>query len=101
VRIAVANHVPQKETWRITLTWPVINRGSRVAFLIEGAAKAHVMQDVFLGAYDPEEKPAQLIRPAIGRLDLMLDAAAASMLPGPVGESATAAGSSYVATLEI
>ena len=28
-RIVVANHVPQKDTWRITLTWPVINAGGR------------------------------------------------------------------------
>ena len=87
-RIAVANHVPQKETWRITLTWPVINRGREVAFLIEGAAKAQVVRDVFLGAYDPEAKPAQLVRPASGRLTLLLDAAAAEKLPRPAGSEA-------------
>lgn len=81
VRIAVANHVPQKETWRVTLTWPVIQQGREVAFLIEGASKAQVVRDVFRGAYDPEAKPAQLIRPANGRLTLLLDAAAAEKLP--------------------
>jgi 6-phosphogluconolactonase len=100
-RIVVANHVPQKETWRTTLTWPVINRGREVAFLIEGAAKAQVVQDVFLGAYDPEAKPAQLIRPASGRLTLLLDMAAAEKLPRPAGPDAAGTGSSYVATLEI
>ena len=84
-RIAVANHVAQKDTWRITMTWPVIDRARQVAFLIEGAAKAQVVRDVFIGAYDPEGKPAQLIRPASGRLDLLLDAAAAEMLPEPTG----------------
>jgi 6-phosphogluconolactonase len=87
-RIAVANHVPQKQTWRITLTWPVINRGREVAFLIEGAAKAQAVQNVFRGAYDPEAKPAQLVRPASGRLNLLLDAAAASMLPATSAEGA-------------
>ncbi|HET6168640.1 MAG TPA: 6-phosphogluconolactonase, partial [Terracidiphilus sp.] len=33
-RLVTANQVPQKETWRITLTWPVINQGSSVFFLI-------------------------------------------------------------------
>jgi 6-phosphogluconolactonase len=80
-RLVVANHVPQKETWRITLTSPVINRGREVAFLIEGAGKAQVVHDVFLGAYDPESKPSQLVRPESGRLTVMLDAAAASELP--------------------
>ena len=85
VRLAVANHVPQKETWRITLTWPVIDRGREVAFLIEGAGKAQVLDDALLGAYDPEAKPSQLIRPASGELTFLLDAAAAAKLPDPAG----------------
>jgi 6-phosphogluconolactonase len=85
VRLAVANHVPQKETWRITLTWPVINRGREVVFLIEGAGKAQVLRDVLLGAYDPEAKPSQLIRPANGELTFLLDAAAAAKLPAAAG----------------
>jgi len=100
-RIAVANHVPQKKTWRTTLTWPVINRGREVAFLIKGAAKAQAVRNVFCGAYDPEAKPAQLVRPASGRLNLLLDAAAAAKLPRPAGEEAAGAGSSFVATMEI
>ena len=77
----IANHVPQKDTWRITLTWPVINQGREVAFLIEGAAKAQVLHDVFLGPYQPDTFPSQLIRPASGRLILLLDSAAAAKLP--------------------
>jgi 6-phosphogluconolactonase len=100
-RIVVPNHVPQKDAWRITLTWPVIDRAREVAFLIEGAAKAQAVRDVFRGAYDPETKPAQLVRPASGRLKLLLDAAAASMLPGPADLQAAEAGSSSVATMEI
>src|SRR3984957_11628439 len=78
--IVVPNHVPQKDTWRITLTWPVINQGREVAFLIEGEGKAQVLHDVFLGPYQPETFPSQIIRPANGRLILLLDAAAASKL---------------------
>ena len=32
MRIAIANHVLQKETWRVTLTWPVIDRARDVFF---------------------------------------------------------------------
>ena len=39
-RLVTANHVPQKDTWRITLTWPVINHARSVFFLIAGADKA-------------------------------------------------------------
>jgi 6-phosphogluconolactonase len=79
--IVTANYVPQKDTWRITLTWPVINQGREVVFLIEGAAKAQVLHDVFLGPYQPDTFPSQIIRPASGRLTLLLDAAAAAKLP--------------------
>jgi 6-phosphogluconolactonase len=92
--IAIANHVPQKDTWRITLTWPVINQGREVAFLIEGSAKAQVLHDVFLGPYQPDTFPSQLIRPASGRLTLLLDAAAAAKLPGT-------ADSAGIGTLEL
>jgi 6-phosphogluconolactonase len=88
--IAIANHVPQKDTWRITLTSPVINQGREVAFLIEGAGKTQVLHDVMLGPYNPETFPSQLIRPASGHLTLLLDSAAASKLPAP--EKSTSAG---------
>ena len=80
-RIVIANHVPQKDTWRMTLTWPVIVQGREVAFLIEGESKAAIVATVWTGVYHPETYPAQLIRPASGRLRLLLDAAAAAKLP--------------------
>ena len=80
-RIVIANHVPQKDTWRLTLTWPVITQGREVAFLMEGAEKAEMIERVFMGAYDPETYPAQLIRPASGKLTLLMDSAAAAKLP--------------------
>jgi 6-phosphogluconolactonase len=89
--LVTANHVPQKDTWRVTLTWPVINQGREVAFLIEGVGKAQVLHDVLLGPYQPDTFPSQIIRPASGKLTLLLDAAAASKLPAPAdsGETGT------------
>lgn len=84
IRIAVANHVPQqKESWRVTLTWPVINQGRDVFFLIAGKDKAKPVHDVLLGKYDPETLPSQLIRPSHGRLLMLLDRDAAALLPAP------------------
>jgi len=97
-RLVVANHVPQKDTWRITLTFPVINQAREVAFLIEGKAKTQVLHDVLLGPYDSQTKPSQLIRPASGKLTLLLDTAAAAKLPEPV---ASANGGSSTGTLEL
>ena len=97
-RLVVANHVPQKDTWRITLTWPVINQGREVAFLIEGAAKTEVLYKVLQGPYEPETYPSQLIRPASGKLTLLLDTVAAAKLPEPV---ASAEGVGATGTLEL
>jgi 6-phosphogluconolactonase len=88
-RIVIANHVPQKDTWRITLTWPVINQGRQVAFLIEGAAKTEVLAKVLTGPYEPETYPSQIIRPASGKLLLLLDTAAAAKLPPTVDGTGT------------
>lgn len=82
-RIAVANHVPQKEAWRVTLTAPVINQGRKVVFLIGGADKAHVLSEVLSAKYDPETWPSQLVRPRSGELLLLLDREAAAELPPP------------------
>jgi 6-phosphogluconolactonase len=83
IRIAVANQVPQKDTWRVTLTWPVINEARDVFFLIAGKDKAQPLHDVLLGKYDPETLPSQLIRPQSGRLLMLLDRETAALLPPP------------------
>lgn len=80
-RLVVANHVQNKDAWRITLTWPVINQGASVFFLIGGADKAQILKDVLMGSRDPERLPSQLIAPASGILTLFLDQAAAALLP--------------------
>jgi len=82
-RIVIANHVPQKSTWRITLTRPVINHANDVIFLIGGADKADPLERVLFGEYDPQTLPTQLIQPENGALTLLLDEAAAAKLPKP------------------
>ena len=85
-RIVAANHVPQMNTWRITLTWPVINAARSVFFLISGADKAEVLNEVLTGPRDVERLPSQLIWPSSGILTLILDKAAAALLPPTDGE---------------
>ncbi len=80
-RLAAANHVQQKDAWRITLTWPVINHASSVFFLISGADKAEMVKQVFTGPRAPDRLPSQLIWPASGILTLILDKDAAAFLP--------------------
>jgi 6-phosphogluconolactonase len=98
-RLVVANHVPQKDTWRITLTWPVINQAAEVAFEVEGRSKTDILTEVLTGPRDPERLPSQLIRPANGKLLFLLDEDAAAKLP-PASVVADAKGY-RVGTLEI
>jgi 6-phosphogluconolactonase len=85
-RLVVANHVTQKDAWRVTLTWPVINHARSVFFLIAGQDKAEILKGVFTGPRNAERLPSQLIRPASGILTLILDASAAALLPPPNGD---------------
>lgn len=43
----VANEVPQLGTWRLTLTYPVLNAAKKVVVLCTGAGKAGVVRDIF------------------------------------------------------
>jgi len=98
-RLVIANHVPQKDTWRISLTWPVINHAAEVVFEVEGDAKASILAEVLTGPRDIERLPSQLIRPSSGKLLFLLDEAAATGLP-PATEVSAGAGH-RVGTLEI
>jgi 6-phosphogluconolactonase len=68
--------------WRITLTPVVINAAKNVIFIVSGAEKAKRIHDVLEGPLQPEVLPAQIIRPAAGRLLWFLDKAAAGQLKG-------------------
>ena len=76
----VANFVPKLDTWRITLTTPAINAARHVMFLVTGAGKSAVLQEVLEGARQARELPSQLIDPVDGQLLWLLDEAAARLL---------------------
>lgn len=84
-RLVVANRVEKLNTWRITLTAPVINNAAEVVFLVVGDDKAAVLARVLEGPRDPEELPSQLVAPTDGKTIWMLDRAAASQLSGNAG----------------
>jgi len=85
-RLVTANRVPQRDTWRITLTWPVINHARSVFFLVAGAEKAAILREVLAGPFDPERLPSQLIWPSSVILTFILDKAAAALLPATDAE---------------
>ncbi|MEQ1829107.1 MAG: 6-phosphogluconolactonase [Pirellula sp.] len=77
-RLYVANFVPKFSAYRLTLTAPVINAARNVAFLVCGVSKRPAVDVVLHGPRHPDEYPAQLIEPKLGRLWWFLDTAAAS-----------------------
>lgn len=79
-RWVVANHVPQLSTTRITMAFPLINRARAVFFLVTGDEKATALAQVLEGPADAARFPSQRVRPTDGRLDWIVDRAAATQL---------------------
>ncbi len=76
-----ANYVEKLKMHRLTLTFPVLNSGANILFLVAGADKAEVLREVLEGP--PGRFPAQRIQPERGTLGWFLDVAAAKCLsPG-------------------
>jgi 6-phosphogluconolactonase len=73
----VANYVEKLKTWRITMTYPFLNKASEVMMLIAGEGKAARLKEVLEGPRDIHRLPIQGISP-VGRLTWLLDAAAAA-----------------------
>jgi 6-phosphogluconolactonase len=88
-RLVVADFVSEINSWRITMTAPLLNRGRTVAFLITGQQKAQVLREVLLGPRDPERLPAQLINPK-GKLLWLVDEPAAALLSDSTRERRSA-----------
>jgi 6-phosphogluconolactonase len=78
--LAVANWVPQLDTWRYTLTFPVINNAANIMFLAAGADKAETLKEVIEGERRPDDLPAQSVHPVNGELFWFIDEAAGSLL---------------------
>jgi 6-phosphogluconolactonase len=80
-RPVVANWVDKFHTFRITFTFPVLNRTACIMFLVSGADKAPIVHEVL--EKPSADLPAQKVRPIDGRLIWMLDRPAASALLQP------------------
>lgn len=78
-RLAAEVYVAKGDTWRVTLTAPVLNNAHAVAFLVSGREKAEALRDVLSGDREGNPLPAQLIKPA-GSLDWLVDSQAAALL---------------------
>lgn len=77
-RRVVANWVEKFQTFRITVTFPVLNHASEVVFMVSGAGKAQILSEVLRpGA---RKYPAQSVQPEKGQLLWLVDQGAGSLL---------------------
>jgi 6-phosphogluconolactonase len=79
----VPNYVEKLDTFRMTLTLPVLNAAGHSIFMVTGADKAATLHEVLEGV--PGQFPAQLIQPGRGKVSWFLDGGAAGMLSAPLG----------------
>lgn len=79
-RLVVANYVPQKNTWRITLTFEAINSAHHIAIYVIGAAKKHTLTQVFKSEEQIERYPIQNIGTKEHKALWIIDAAASTEL---------------------
>ena len=75
-RLVAAPWVEAQQTFRITLTPPVLNHARRAMFLVSGDEKAEALHAVLEGAREPEVYPAQIVE---GNVLWLVDRAAARL----------------------
>ncbi|MEP6535848.1 MAG: 6-phosphogluconolactonase [Bryobacteraceae bacterium] len=78
--LVACNWVGKFDTDRITMTARVLNNAASVVFLVAGEDKAPALKSVLQGPFEPDQLPAQLIRPVDGRLIWLVDEAAGRLL---------------------
>jgi len=81
-KITAANPVEKLDTIRLTLTFPVINNGRNVIFLVKGADKAETLREVLEGEFQPDKYPSQSVKLHGGELLWLVDEQAAALLDG-------------------
>lgn len=75
-RSVVPVYVEKLDSWRVTLTLPVINAAREVMFLVVGESKAAALASVRAG----QPLPAGMVQPRDGRLTWLVDRDAAASL---------------------
>lgn len=78
--LAVPNWIDKLRTWRLTMTYPVINSSRNIFFLVSGEAKAEILKAVLDEKKNVDLHPAQGVRPKNGRLVWYVDEPAAKYI---------------------
>lgn len=79
-RLVISNFIPQKETWRMTLTFECINKAQHILLYVLGKEKQKMVEQVFLGPYNPNFLPAQKVGTPLHHALWIFDLDAAALL---------------------
>jgi len=69
IRRVVANFVPNLNSWRLTMTFPLLNQSRQVLFLVKSDKDPRILQRVLAG---DAEFPASRVNPPNGQLSWMI-----------------------------
>lgn len=72
-RQVIANYIPQKKCWRMTLTYDPIQRARAVVIYVFGANKQKIVAEVLRGPEDPLRLPAQRVGTALHKCLWVVD----------------------------
>lgn len=79
-RTVIANFIPSKDVWRLSLTFECINRAKKTVVYILGASKAKIAHKILTGPYEPDLLPIQRVGTESNPARFILDEAAAKDL---------------------
>lgn len=79
-RIVIANFVPQKDTWRLSVTFDCINQSKKINVYVLGEAKADMIKKVFNESCDSDILPVQRVGTEPNPALFILDEAAAQRI---------------------
>lgn len=60
-RLVIANYLPEKKVWRMSLTYECINQASHIAIYVLGASKKSILAEVLLSPDQFERYPVQKV----------------------------------------
>ncbi len=78
--LVAANYVTQKDTWRMTFTYPCINNAKHIAVYVLGESKKDILHTVLNGEFKPVDYPSQKLGTALSPALWIVDKAAAKKL---------------------
>jgi len=79
-RQVIANYIPQKETWRLSLTFKCINAANTIVLYVLGENKADMVKEALTGPQNPDLLPVQGVGSPQSKALWIMDNAAAKFI---------------------